>query len=148
MNLCIGKNIRKLRGEKGVTQEVAANHLGISFQAISKWERGEGYPDITMLPALANYFGVTVDELIGMEEIASAEKLEKFNKQWAVNRQEGRHAENVTLMQEVLRIFPNEPILLVQLSASLERLDGTAEERRENLRRNNHTEFDTKPWNN
>ena len=64
MNLQIGEKIRLLRRERGYTQEEMAAHLGISYQAISKWERGDGYPDITMLPALARYFSVTVDELI------------------------------------------------------------------------------------
>ena len=59
-------------------QPIVATHLGISYQAISKWERGDGYPDITMLPALANYFAVSVDELIGMEEITSASKLDEI----------------------------------------------------------------------
>ena len=70
MELIIGKKLKNLRRSKDLTQEEVASHLGISFQAISKWERGEGYPDITMLPILANYFHVTVDELIGMDEIA------------------------------------------------------------------------------
>ena len=59
-----------------------AGHLNISFQTISKWERGESYPDITMLPSLANYFEVTIDELIGMDEINSSEKIENLVRQW------------------------------------------------------------------
>lgn len=72
MELMIGEKLKKLRRNRDLTQEEVATHLGISYQAISKWERGDGYPDITMLPALANYFAVSVDELIGMEEITSA----------------------------------------------------------------------------
>ena len=60
MELIIGKKLKNLRRSKDLTQEEVASHLGISFQAISKWERGEGYPDITMLPILANYFHVTI----------------------------------------------------------------------------------------
>ena len=51
MNLRIGENIRRLRRERNLTQEEVAAHLGISFQSVSKWERCDGYPDITMLPA-------------------------------------------------------------------------------------------------
>lgn len=65
MELMIGEKLKKLRRNRDLTQEEVATHLGISYQAISKWERGDGYPDITMLPALANYFAVSVDELIG-----------------------------------------------------------------------------------
>ncbi len=134
MELMIGKNLRNLRRSKDLTQEEVAAHLGISFQAISKWERNDGYPDITMLPALANYFGVTVDELIGMDNIASAEKLDEINTKWNENRIEKKHAENVALMREALKTYPNHPILLSQLYCSLERMDGTEAEKRENLR--------------
>lgn len=62
-----------MRRERNLAQEEMAAHLGISFQAISKWERGDGLPDITLLPALARYFGVTTDELMGMEKINEEE---------------------------------------------------------------------------
>ena len=54
MELMIGKKIKKLRRSRDLTQEEVATQLGISYQAISKWERGDGYPDITMLPVLAS----------------------------------------------------------------------------------------------
>ena len=94
MELMIGEKLKKLRRHRDLTQEEVATHLGISYQAISKWERGDGYPDITMLPALANYFAVSVDELIGMEEITSASKLDEINQKWAENRSNGKHKEN------------------------------------------------------
>ena len=53
--ITLAENLKKLRRQKGLTQEGIAVFLGISFQAVSKWERGEGYPDITMLPVIANY---------------------------------------------------------------------------------------------
>ena len=69
MALLIGEKIKKMRRDRSLTQEEMAAHLGISFQAVSKWERGDGLPDITLLPALSRYFGVTADELLGMEKI-------------------------------------------------------------------------------
>lgn len=69
MEIIFDRNLKKLRKDKNLTQEELAGFLGISFQSISKWERNEGYPDITMLPILANYFDVTVDELIGSDII-------------------------------------------------------------------------------
>ena len=63
MDLLIGKKIKQMRRERDLTQEELAAHLGISFQSISKWERGDGYPDITMLPALANYFKVSIHSI-------------------------------------------------------------------------------------
>lgn len=134
MELIIGEKLKNLRRSKDLTQEEVATHLGISFQAISKWERGEGYPDITMLPILANYYQVTVDELIGMDEISSAKKLDAINRLWKENRQAGMHRENVALMRDALKSYPNNALLLIQLSASLERLDGTESEKREYLK--------------
>lgn len=134
MELIIGEKLKKLRRSKDLTQEEVAAHLGISFQAISKWERGEGYPDITMLPILANYYQVTVDELIGMDEITSAKKLDAINLLWKENRQAQKHKENVELMRDALKSYPNNALLLIQLSASLERLDGTDPEKREYLK--------------
>ena len=134
MNLAIGDKIRKLRRDRNLTQEEVASHLGISFQSVSKWERGDGYPDITLLPALANYFRVTVDELLGMNELSEQEWYEEVNANWEVNRRAGRHEQNVALMKEALRTFPNDALLLVQLSASLERMEGAEEEKKAYLK--------------
>ena len=60
MEISVSENIRRLRKEKGITQEALAEILHISPQSISKWERGDAYPDISMLSPLANYFGVTI----------------------------------------------------------------------------------------
>lgn len=59
----IGENIRKLRNEKQVTQEQLAEHLSISYQAVSKWENNMTTPDIYLLPEIAGYFEVPIDEL-------------------------------------------------------------------------------------
>lgn len=134
MNLLIGENIRQLRRRRDLTQEEVAAHLGISPQSISKWERGDGYPDITMLPALANYFGVSADGLIGMEKIAKSQRYAEINSLWEENNKSKLHRDNVALMRKSLKLFPNDALLLVQLSTSLEKLDGTEEEKARNLR--------------
>ena len=63
MKMTIGSNIRRLRTEKGVTQEQLAEAMNVTCAAVSKWERSETYPDITLLQPLAFYFGVSTDEL-------------------------------------------------------------------------------------
>ena len=65
MELLIGNNIKQLRQQKNMTQEQLAEAMEVTCAAVSKWERGETYPDITLLPSLAYYFGVSLDELIG-----------------------------------------------------------------------------------
>jgi len=66
MNLNIGNVIRRLRLEKGITQEELADALGVGFQAVSKWECGITTPDIALLPKIALYFGVSMDTLFSM----------------------------------------------------------------------------------
>lgn len=61
----LGARIRQLRMEKGFTQEAFANELGVTAQAVSKWETGIGCPDIGMLPILARILGVSIDSLFG-----------------------------------------------------------------------------------
>lgn len=65
--LQIGKIIRMLRLRDKRTQTDLADALGISPQAVSRWEKGFSFPDITLLPAIAGYFGVTIDALFGYQ---------------------------------------------------------------------------------
>ena len=60
MNLSIGNKIKALRKEHGITQEQLADSIGISFQAVSKWENNIALPDITLVPILAGYFNITM----------------------------------------------------------------------------------------
>lgn len=64
----IGNQIKALRTQRGLTQEELAEQLGISAQAVSKWERNAATPDIQLLPALSAYFGVTIDELFALSD--------------------------------------------------------------------------------
>lgn len=67
MQLNLGEKIRFLRRREGRTQEALANALGVTSQAVSRRESGGCYPDINLIPSLANYFGITIDELFGYE---------------------------------------------------------------------------------
>ena len=75
MDMFIGENIRRLRREKGITQEVLAERLHVSAAAVSKWERGDSIPDIGMLLPLASYFNVSTDELLGVDSAKTTESL-------------------------------------------------------------------------
>ena len=65
--MMLGKRIAQYRKEQGLTQEVLAQELGVTNQAVSKWELDQSCPDIQLLPQLADIFGITVDELFGRE---------------------------------------------------------------------------------
>lgn len=65
MQLELGNNIRQLRRRDKRTQEALADALGVTSQAVSRWESGRSYPDMNLVPSIANYFGVSIDELFG-----------------------------------------------------------------------------------
>ncbi len=65
--MTIGNTIAALRKEKGMTQETLANALGVTNQAVSKWESEQSCPDIALLPGIADLFGVSLDHLFGRE---------------------------------------------------------------------------------
>ncbi len=73
MNESIGTMILRLRKEHGMTQEQLANALGISFQAVSKWENGISSPDLSTLPLLADLFSVSVDQLLGRQPLEDSD---------------------------------------------------------------------------
>lgn len=102
----IGKQIKTLRLEKNVKQEELAEYLGVSFQAVSKWETGASVPDIALLPRLAVFFGVTIDELFRMPNEAEFERIENmFWQERRINPETFEHA--VKFLQNVLRDAPD-----------------------------------------
>lgn len=78
----IGQTIARLRREHNMTQMQLADEMGVSFQAVSNWERGQSMPDISKLPELASLFDTTIDELLGRHspliEKAAADKLDEL----------------------------------------------------------------------
>ena len=75
MKLTIGEKIALLRKEKNITQTELAEYLSLAPQAISRWEVGNGAPEITLLPRIAAFFGVSIDELFGVTDLERAEDL-------------------------------------------------------------------------
>lgn len=108
MDMFIGENIRRLRREKGITQEVLAERLHVSAAAVSKRERGDSIPDIGMLLPLASYFNVSTDELLGVDSAKTREKVkivfEERNRLSAL----GKEREAFALIVNAHREFPND----------------------------------------
>ena len=75
MKLTIGEKISLLRKEKNITQTELAEYLSLAPQAISRWEVGNGAPDISLLPKIAAFFHVSIDELFGLTSLERAEDL-------------------------------------------------------------------------
>ena len=114
MTLSIGNKIKTLRKQRGITQEQLAESIGISFQAISKWENGIALPDITLAPALANYFGVSMDELFEYNLRETQEKIEAIVDN-AYDYRLSDPLKSREILEEGLKAYPDNDILLNNL---------------------------------
>ena len=112
MTIKIGEKIKQLRKKADVTQEKVAEYLGITFQSVSRWENGIAYPDIEILPAIANYFNVTTDELLGVDIANRQERVVEIRRQVQDNFNKGCIAENISILRVALNEFPNDYSLL------------------------------------
>ena len=119
MNIAIAEKLKQLRNIKGLTQEELAGFLDVSFQAVSKWDRGECFPDITLLPGLANFFNVSIDELMGMNDIRNQERLNDIFQRVHDDEAENKYDEAVELLRHAVKTFPNHYGLISELALAL-----------------------------
>ncbi len=117
MKLTLGDKIKELRKRDGRKQEDLANALGVTNQAVSRWEANGGYPDMEMIPAIANYFGITIDELFGYEndrEKKIDSLVSKINEMNFMNNGVDINIDEcISLAREAMIEFPaNEKIML------------------------------------
>lgn len=123
MQLNLGTKIRQLRHRDGRTQETLAEVLGVTSQAVSRWESGGSYPDIEIMPAIANYFSVTIDELFGYQNDREAkidaiiQKVAAFDIQYDTDDQWVE--ECLSLLRAGLAEFPASERLLITLAETL-----------------------------
>ena len=119
MNIKIGEKIKNLRARDGRKQEDLANALGVSPQAVSRWEANGGYPDMALLPAIANYFNVTIDELFGYSKDRQEKLKAILSKAEAAINDQGDMTECVEMLRAAAEEFPSEPQVLIQLGYAL-----------------------------
>jgi len=117
--LKIGEKIKSLRKEQDITQEKLAAYLNISYQAVSKWEKGTALPDITLIPRIANFFGVSADELLGMKDTEETEELKEFEKTYSENFSLGKTYDNIILSRNVLGKYPRNYQWMMNLASVL-----------------------------
>ena len=115
----LGEKIKSLRKQKSISQEVFANYLGVSFQAVSKWENGNTMPDVTMIPAIASFFGVSTDELFDFNLYEMEKQVEAICKEsWKYRDNDPAKAEEI--LREGLKRFPGNDIILNNLLYTLD----------------------------
>ena len=120
MNVKIGTKIKALRKRDGVTQEKLADALGVTPQAVSKWESETGYPDLEYLTPIANFFNITLDELFGHDLAEKQRKIDAYCKQCDdLARDWSEPGVRVELMRQALAEFPANEQLLFRLASAL-----------------------------
>lgn len=108
MELRIGENIKRMRKNKGLTQEQLAELLNVSCAAVSKWESCDTYPDITMIFPLAHLFEVSVDELMGYDAARTDEEIEKIiSDHWKL-QVSGKYREATQFITNARKHYPND----------------------------------------
>lgn len=123
MNLNIGDKIKSLRKRDGRTQEALANAIGVSCQAVSRWELSSAYPDIEIIPSIANYFSISIDELFGYEctrDKKVDEIISRINAYGIKARSDDKWVgECLSILREGLAEFPQNEKLLIVLAETL-----------------------------
>lgn len=115
MQVTIGQKIRELRLRDNRTQAETADALGVSPQAVSRWEMGTTYPDLELLPAIANYFGTSIDGLFGFQ----SEREAKINAIVYEADHEPDVDKRLTMLRGALVAFPGNDKIMYQLAAAL-----------------------------
>lgn len=116
--LYLGANIKEYRLMKGYTQEQLAYQLGVSSQTISRWENGTTYPDIVMLPIIAELFDTSIDKLMGYAKECPTKEREAF---FAKVKNLG-FSDRILLHREMLQQYPNDTYLQLSLANHLYKL--------------------------
>ena len=119
----MGEKIKALRRRRGISQETLAQVMGVSCQAVSKWETGTTMPDIALVPAIAAYFGVSTDELFGYNLLENEKKVwEICDAVASLRASQPERAE--AILREGLRQFPGDEKLMTVLLYTLVTMDG------------------------
>jgi len=123
MTVQVGGKIKALRARHGVTQERLAETLGITAQAVSRWESEACYPDIELLPAIADYFGVSVDDLLCVDRGKRDAKIKAYIEQAHGLQWQGVFDEPVDILRRALREFPSSFLLQAELACAIGCID-------------------------
>ena len=137
MKLNIGDNIRAFRREKDITQEEFAAIVGVSYQSVSRWENNICYPDMELLPTIADFFGITVDKLLGINESAEQKKVDEYLARFQEAISCGKVYDCIDIAREGVAEYPNNYVLLNKLMYALFVAgdDGNIPEWEENMQR-------------
>jgi len=120
LEIAIGEKIKQFRKKRKITQEQLAQYLNISFQSVSKWECGDAYPDLTMLPKIALFFGVTTDELLCIDKLKEQKEVEEYTKRKDDLLSIGHTKEAVAEMREANAKYPGNFKIMYELAYAIQ----------------------------
>lgn len=119
MSIKIGEKIRSLRRARNISQEILAQYLGVSFQAVSKWENGSAMPDVALIPAIASFFEVSTDELFDFNRMETEQKVQRAC--WDIAKYRYSDPEKAEAdYRALLRQYPGNEVILNNLIYSLQ----------------------------
>lgn len=123
MTIYFGENLKRLRKEKDLTQENLADFLGVAYQTVSKWERGENYPDITTLISISLFFNISIDDLLGVDKVQKEQKINEYLKLY-----DDMKIKDLSLtfskFQEAVKEFPGDFRILIRYMELLYEVKG------------------------
>ncbi len=117
--MTIGEKIKLLRQKNDVTQEKLAEYLNISYQSVSKWENNNAMPDISLVIPIANFFGVTIDELFDHDVDLQNADVEEYIKKDLELAHKGYISERIDLWREASYKYPRNSHCLMKLAYAL-----------------------------
>lgn len=123
MSVYFSEKFKQLRKINDLTQEQIADTFQVSPQSVSRWETGANYPDVELLPHIAIYFNVTIDELFGTDEIRSEEKVKEYIKDIRNLMNSGRLNEAINLSRRAIKEYPLNSGLQYHLLQALRKSD-------------------------
>lgn len=127
MNINLGEKIRELRKARNISQEVLAQYLGVSFQAVSKWENETAMPDIALIPAIASFFDVSIDDLFDYNRLETERRVYRICEN-AFTFRFSDPTKSEAILREGLKQYPGNDIILNNLLCVLEQDSSRSDE--------------------
>lgn len=135
MKLNIGESIKRHRKERDITQEELAEILGVSCQSVSRWEKGLCYPDMELIPTIASFFEISVDSLMGIDNIAEEKRINEYLEKFQLAVSKGQIDKCIEIARKGVSEYPNNFALLNKLMYALF-LSGSDDANIENYKEN------------
>ena len=133
MEIKVGKKIKLLRKKNDVTQDKLAAYLGVTPQAVSRWESETCYPDIESLPSIADFFGVSMDELMCYDSLQKEQKVAEYLEQVEVLYDRDELAEALALLREAIAEIPSSFELQLELATTLSAINADGKPRKADM---------------